>query len=151
MQFKTVYKIPEDNEEHICIIPAVNEEKLSDCFSGISERFVTIHQQAFRAESQNDIQIAIVGYRTALEMLLKDYAISILRKPEWEVIGKGLRKTIYDYAADVVRILGDDYTRYLNGYSEIVFEGFKNCYSMILSYIEYQYKLKNLPVSRKRG
>lgn len=149
------YVLNSDDAEYICIIPIANEERLPECFGLISERFVSIHQQAFRAEARDDMQLAIVGYRTALEILLKDYAIKLLHESDAEVRNKGLRKTIEDYtpqdvttAADVVRIIGDDYTHYVNGHPEIAFEEFKSYYSMVLSYIEYRYKLINPPVSR---
>lgn len=155
-KFIGVYEINGEDAEYICIIPVANEEVLPDCFGKISERFVSIHQQAFRAEARDDIQIAIVGYRTALEILIKDYAINMLGEPEAEVAGKGLRRTIDDYvskeiqsATDVIRIIGDDYTHYVNGHPEVAFEEFKDYYSMVLTYFEYQYKLKKPPVSRK--
>lgn len=149
------YVLAGDDAEYICIIPVANEERLAECFGVISERFVSIHQQAFRAEARDDIQLAIVGYRTALEILLKDYVIKLLHESDAEVRNKGLRKTIEDYtpqdvaaAADVVRIIGDDYTHYVNGHPEIAFGEFKSYYSMVLSYIEYRHKLLNPPLSR---
>lgn len=154
-KFIGIYVLNGDNADYLSMVPIANEEKLSDAFDKISPRFVAIHQQAFRAEARGDTEISIVGYRTAMEILLKDYAVGMLKEPEAEVSGKGLRKTIDDYApkevaaaADVVRIIGDDYTHYVNGHPDVEFDEFKNYYDALLSYIVCQYKLSNPPVRR---
>lgn len=154
-KFIGIYVLDGDNADFLSMVPIANEEKLSDAFGKISPRFVAIHQQAFRAEARGDAEISIVGYRTAMEILLKDYAVGMLKKSEAEVSGKGLRKTIDDYApkevaaaADVVRIIGDDYTHYVNGHPDVEFDEFKNYYDALLSYIVCQYKLANPPVRR---
>ena len=154
-KFICIYVLNGENADYLGMVPIANEEKISDVFEKISPRFVSIHQQAFRAEARGDTEISIVGYRTAIEILLKDYAVEILKEPEEEVIRKGLRKTIGDYAsddivaaADVVRIIGDDYTHYVNSHPDIEFDEFKNYYGILLSFLEYKYKLANPPVKR---
>ena len=154
-KFIGIYVLNGNNADYLSMVPIANEETISDVFEKISPRFVAIHQQAFRAEARGDTEIAIVGYRTAMEILLKDYAVGTLKKPEEEVIRKGLRQTIGDYApedivaaADVVRIIGDDYTHYVNSHPDIEFYEFKNYYDILLSFLEYKYKLTNPPVKR---
>lgn len=154
-RFIGIYVLNGDDADYLSMVPIANEEMISRVFEKISPRFVAIHQQAFRAEARGDTEISIVGYRTAIEILLKDYAVGMLGRPVEEVIRKGLRQTIGDYApddisaaADVVRIIGDDYTHYVNSHPDVEFGEFKNYYSMLLSFIEYRYKLENPPVKR---
>lgn len=53
----------------------VNKE-FSEIITSISPAFSTIYNQAFHAEQMNLNQICGVGYRKALEFLIKDYLIS---------------------------------------------------------------------------
>jgi hypothetical protein len=56
--------------------PMVHEEaSIAEGISGISPRFVKIVQQATIADSNNLDEVSGIGYRKALEFLIKDYCI----------------------------------------------------------------------------
>ena len=48
-------------------------KEFSDVINSISPNFTVIYNQAFSAEQQNLTEICGVGYRKALEYLIKDY------------------------------------------------------------------------------
>jgi len=122
----------------------------------ISERFVDLYKQANAAENLNHFELAGTGYRNALEVLIKDYAINELNRPKKEVVKKKLYKAIEDYLpsidlknlADVVRILGNDSTHYEQRHKDIDFKTFKNYMNIFIKVIDTNYLIKHPPVSR---
>ena len=87
---------------------------------------------------------------------MKDYAIQELNEPEEAVSKKSLCDAIAKYlaqpdliaTADVVRILGNDYTHYKRNYPEHDFLLLKKYMEIFLAQIEVQYMIKHPPVSR---
>jgi hypothetical protein len=89
--------------------------------SGLSEGFVNIYTQAFAAEQQSLTEICGVGYRKALEFLIKDYLI--IQHPEKkEIIEKKLLGPCISEFVNDERIkkvakravwLGNDETHYI--------------------------------------
>lgn len=87
----------------------------------VSSNFITIYNQAYFAEQNNLVEICGVGYRKALEFLIKDY--SILRHPDKteEIQRKLLGQCIKDYVDDTrvktvakrATWLGNDETHYI--------------------------------------
>ena len=98
-----------------------------------SPRFAELHRQAAFAEQNNCFDLAGSGYRNAMEILIKDYAVNILGHDYNSVVKKSLYQSICDYlpsidsqvAADVIRKLGNDYTHYETKYTDVDFEGLK--------------------------
>ena len=98
----------------------------SETILEVSPKFSEIYNQAFTAEQQNLTEICGVGYRKALEFLIKDY--SILKHPEQKdkIEKKALIACIKDYVEDS-RIktvskravwLGNDETHYIRKWAE---------------------------------
>lgn len=135
----------------ISFIPYENEN-----LAAISERFIDMYNQALQSEFVGNIELASIGYRSALEFLVKDFAINELGKPREEVIKKKLHNAIGEYlnqndlvsTADVVRILGNDYTHYERKYPQHDFDLLKGYMDIFLKQIEVQYMIKHPPVSR---
>lgn len=137
------------------IIPISERDDMPEVLERVSKRFVEIHKQAFHSESVGDTIVAAIGYRTALEILIKDFAINILEKDETEVRKFSLADSIEKYmpaeyknAADVVRIIGNDYTHYINRHNDVDFDTFKKYYVGVMNYVSFQYDMKNPPVHR---
>lgn len=122
----------------------------------ISARFIDMYNQALQSEFNKNLELAAIGYRSALEILVKDYAIKELGQNPKEVISKKLCPAIGAYlnqedlvkTADVVRILGNDYTHYERKYPQHDFELLKGYMEIFLKQIEVQYMIKHPPVSR---
>ncbi len=122
----------------------------------ISPRFIDMYNQALQSEFHKNIELAAIGYRSALEILVKDYAISELGLNPEEVSSKKLCSAIGTYlnqeelvkTADVVRILGNDYTHYERKYPQHDFELLKGYMEIFLKQIEVRYMVNHPPVSR---
>ncbi|QUH29612.1 DUF4145 domain-containing protein [Vallitalea guaymasensis] len=92
-----------------------------ECISDISQTFVDIYNQAMKAEKYNLIDIAGVGYRKALEFLIKDYSIKKNPDSKNEIENSFLGKCITTFikneniklCAKRATWIGNDETHYL--------------------------------------
>ena len=124
---------------------------LPDSISKISPRFVSLYGQCFSAECRGDFELAGSGYRNALEVLIKDFAINELGKPTAEVCKKKLAQAIEAYmpnirlaqSADVIRVLGNDYTHYERRYDDIDFAILKQYIQIFLNSIDCEYLIRH--------
>lgn len=128
----------------------------NDVLSKISERFIQMYNQALNAEFNRSLDLAAIGYRSSLEILVKDYAISELGVSEDEAGKKSLCDAIGTYlkqdelvkTADVIRILGNDYTHFKRKYPDFDFNLLKYYMVIFMKQIEAQYMIHHPPVER---
>lgn len=128
----------------------------NDILATISPKFIDMYNQALQSEHAGNIELAAIGYRASLEVLVKDFAINELHEPANNVEEKKLFDAISQYlnqpdlinTADVVRILGNDYTHYKRKYPQHDFELLKGYMDIFLKQIEVQYMINHPPVSR---
>lgn len=140
----------------ISIWPDAETPYASEYLSIVSPRFMDLYNQALRSESRGDIELAAIGFRSSLEVLVKDYAIKELHENPEKVAGKPLCNAIGEYlrqeelikTADVVRIFGNDYTHYQEKYPEKDFDVLKSYMQIFMHLIETQYMINHPPVSR---
>lgn len=133
------------------------EEYKNERLEKTSPRFIDAYNQALRAEAINDFELAAIGYRHAVECLVKDYAIIELNKDREEVVRKKLIDAIGEYlgekdlvaTADVIRILGNDYAHYERKYPEHDFDLLKNYMRIFISLVETKLMISHPPVARK--
>lgn len=132
---------------------------LPESLSKISPRFVELYNNCYFAEQKGYFELAGSGYRNALEILIKDFAINELHETENEVCKKKLAQAIESYtpnvrlaqSADVVRILGNDYTHYQRRYEDIDFQLLKRYLQIFMDNIDCEYLIRNpiIPTNRK--
>lgn len=143
--FSATYKIDsERNTEFLCQYPSSKVVQLPDSISELSPRFINLYNQVASAEQQNHLELAGTGYRNSMEILIKDFAIIKLGKDPNEVCKLNLYESIKKYlpdsdlttAANVIRILGNDYTHYKRKYENIEFETLKRYFQILLTEIE---------------
>lgn len=118
----------------------------------ISSLFVKIYNQAYAAEQQGLLEICGVGYRKALEFLIKDYIISNLPSKKKEIEKKFLGNCISDYV-DEVRIknvakravwLGNDETHYVRIWKGKNLEDLKMLIDLTIHWIEMESLTKSI-------
>lgn len=122
----------------------------------LSPRFVKLYKGARLADEKGFDELAGAGYRNALEVLIKDYAIQILHRPEEEVAKKSLSNAIKSYldhhrlfnAADVVRLLGNDFTHYERKYDQAGLSELRDYLQLFMNRIAENYRLEYPPLSR---
>ena len=136
--------------------PSLTEVLESKLLIDLSPGFENYYNQAARAEKVGDLELAAIGFRTALECLVKDYAVKELHKDRNEVIQKKLFGAISEYlgerdlvaTADVVRILGNDYTHYERKYPQHDYEPLKNYLQIFMKLVETKLMIAHPPLSR---
>ena len=156
--YLVVYKIDKKNNvaNFGCFFPPPSRQYENDILGEISPRFIDSYNQSLRAELCGDIELASIGYRHALECLVKDYAIVELHKDRDEVVKKSLFNAISDYlnednliaTADVIRILGNDYAHYDRKYPELDSELLKRYMDIFIRLVETKLLIAHPPVSR---
>lgn len=109
----------------LTVYPNTSSQKFSEQIESFSPRFVSVFNQAYRSEQRGDLTIAGIGYRAAMEILVKDYAFKHPISEDTEdtkqkVAHRNLYRTLDKYfkdddvlkAGDVVRDRGDDYAHW---------------------------------------
>ena len=130
-----------DTHEHssfrlICYqqYPALEAETtFSEHISKISPQFLKIYHQAEKAESQNLTEICGLGYRKALEFLIKDFAIYKNPDKEEDIKSMSLSSCIKTYIdADNIKTLairsawlGNDESHYVRKHESYSFQDMK--------------------------
>lgn len=151
-----IHKANEDEFKPYSVYPNFQGRIFSEAITATSPRFIKLYNQAFKAEYDSNYELAGCGYRNALEILIKDYAINVLKEKKEEVIQYKLFQAIAKYlkdvdmsnCADVVRILGNDNTHYERDYENIDFDVLKQYMDIFIDMIDVKIKVKNPPVSR---
>ncbi|KEZ51344.1 DUF4145 domain-containing protein [Metabacillus indicus] len=155
--FVTLHKRYKENNqelEYISVYPNQKKVQFHDLIEKISPRFIDVYNQAYTAEQQNHLDVAGAGYRLALEILIKDFAINALHEDPKVVKRKSLSNALKDYldeqealtSADVVRILGNDYVHYEQKHEGVEFTELKWYLEMFIKRLEAKLLFLNPPV-----
>ena len=153
-----------DGFSHIQQNAVPKQKQFSEIIKGISPVFVDIFNQSFHAEQVNLDQICGVGYRKALEFLIKDYLLNCISKENKEQIEeiktKKLGRCISEYVSnDKIKAvaqravwLGNDETHYVRKWTEKDVSHLKGLIDLtvrwIESEVETQQLLKDMPDPR---
>ena len=119
-------------------------QNFSENIENVSKRFIEIYKQASIAESENLAEICGMGYRKALEFLIKDYAI--LKNPDLKSTIKSLplSKVINTYVesshiktlALASAWIGNDETHYVRKHEDYGTEELKAFINATVSFID---------------
>lgn len=118
-----------------------------DSINKVSENFSIIYNQAYIAEQYNLKEICGVGYRKALEFLIKDYLVSIIETEKDEILGMNLAKCIETYVSNTslkavakrAVWLGNDETHYLRVWVDKDLSDLKRLIDLTVHWIEMDY------------
>lgn len=124
----------------------IRDRIFSETISKISSSFVVIYNEAFVAEQQYLMEICGVGYRKALEFLIKDYAIKNHPEDQTAIEKKLLGPCIEDYV-DNTKIksvakraawLGNDETHYIRKWEGKNLDDLKRLIDLTTHWIEME-------------
>lgn len=118
----------------------------SDKINKLSPNFVKIYNQSEQAESTGLLEICGMGYRKALEFLVKDYAISKYPDRQNEIESSMLGKCINSYIdnekiktlAKASAWIGNDETHYVQKHQNYNLQDLKRFVTTAIAYIEYE-------------
>lgn len=142
----------------VCVYPPAAPYAPDPLVQDLSPRFVDLYRQAQAAEDLEAWDVAAMGYRAALEVLLKDYAIRALGRDEKAVARSKLADLIVEVfheqelvnCADVVRLLGNDYTHFQRRYTDVDFVNIRRYLDLLVSSVAARLAMLHPPVSRLR-
>ncbi len=146
MTTHTVELIPRNANSNIReIFPASSSvSSFSNQISALSPNFVRIYNQSEKAEAVGLDEICGIGYRKALEFLIKDYAIAFNTEKETDIAKASLSACIETYISDT-RIkslakasawIGNDETHYVRLHENYDIKHLKTFISAIVSFID---------------
>ena len=112
----------------------------------LSSNFCEIFNQAYVAEQMNLNEIGGIGYRKALEFLIKDYCIDKNKEQEEKIKKEPLSQVITNYIlSDKIKNLakasiwiGNDETHYVRKYEDKDIKDLKRFISATVAYITYE-------------
>ncbi len=118
----------------------------SQAIQDLSPNFVKIYQQADVAEQEELLEICGVGYRKALEFLVKDYAIHKHPNEEEKIKKKFLGACIKDYIdhaqiksmAKRATWLGNDETHYIRTWEDKELKDLKTLIRLTIHWVEME-------------
>ena len=118
----------------------------NEAILSISSSFVTIYNEAYASEQMDLTEICGVGYRKALEFLIKDYSISNNPSDEVKIKKMNLAKVIGDYVNDdrVKKVakravwLGNDETHYVRKWEEKDLSDLKKLIELTVHWVEME-------------
>lgn len=103
------------------LYPAPKARQFDDLLVNLSPRFISLYQSAERAEQIGDLDLAGMGYRASLEILLKDFALESTEDSKAKIAKLNLGAAINQYfgdnsfgmiPADVVRLDANDFVHW---------------------------------------
>lgn len=155
----TLNQIENKTGKILAYFPKNQPSDLPKLVCDFSPRFEKMYHDAELSEENNAIDLAGIGYRASLEILVKDYALANEIDTFENISKKNLNNAIGQYfksemdlqtSADVVRILGNDYAHWdqHEGYD---IETLKSYLQIFIQIINTKLMLKNPPVSRKKS
>lgn len=148
--FGTTYYVDPEPIKYSYLPPAKNN--LPTNIDEISPSFSSIYKQALTAEKIGLNQISGIGYRKALEFLIKDYAI--LKSPtekediEQNFLGKVIAEKLSDFPkiqklAKAANWIGTDATHYVQKYKDSDLESMKRFIQASTQFISADYEADN--------
>lgn len=128
-------------EKLIPITP--NTDSFSAGISELSPTFVNTYNQAQFAESQGLTEICGIGYRRALEFLVKDYLIHLFPDQEEAIKSEFLGKSIQRINNDHIKVLaerstwiGNDETHYVRKHEDFDYTDMKRFIVAMVRYVD---------------
>ncbi|MQR89334.1 DUF4145 domain-containing protein [Bacillus megaterium] len=149
--FFAIYRDNVTGGENVSLYPNSKENrKFPEEITEVSSEFVLIYNQAHHAEQEGLNLICGVGYRKALEYLIKDFAIvnnpdnieKIQRIPLQQCVQKYINQSDIRGIAERAVWLGNDETHYVRKWDNKDIKDLKNLIDLTVFYLSMELKGK---------
>ena len=138
------YRVEAKSENIVFVAPSnFTPVTFSSYLYGISNRFAKVYNQALQAETLELDEISDMGFRKALEILVKDYAISMFSNDSDKIIKMPLSNCIKTYIidsriqnlAEKAAWIGNDKSHYATFFADYDVPSIKNLIEAIIYFI----------------
>lgn len=142
-----LYSDRKNEDAYLGVLPNSKfKASFPDIIKAISPDFVKIYNQAYMAEQSELTEICGMGYRKALEFLVKDYAIYKNPDDSNKISSMSLAQCINDYIqpsmvknlAKASAWIGNDETHYQRKHPEVSFKELKAYIDALVSFINME-------------
>lgn len=148
----------------VITIPNALNTPLPDFVQTVSPRAAKLYEGAENALSQGYEDLSGTGFRNAMEILMLDYGLKVIGIEESKLLNKQKGRKLKDLfhlikevlptvqlqnSADVVRILGNDYTHYYVEYSDKDIKILKRYLDIMITMLEGDYMSRYPEYKRK--
>ncbi|MGL5786411.1 MAG: DUF4145 domain-containing protein [Bacteroidales bacterium] len=132
--------------------PSGQSKEFSEIVNRISSAFVEIFNEAYKAQQMGLNQICGVGYRKALEFLIKDYAITLdpdnMENIKSKMLGRCIKEDISDdkikQVATLAAWIGNDETHYVRKFDQEDVKTLITLIDLTVKWIEREEETKEL-------
>ena len=125
-------------------------KEFSNEIKELSPEFVTLYNDAYKAEQYGLKTIIGISYRLAFEHLIKDYCIKTHDDKKEEILKKSLSQCINEYLDEEIKDitkrgawLGNDYAHYESKHPDMNINDLKSVIDICVSKIEFKIKETN--------
>ena len=155
----TLQQKNDDQTKLLALYPKEQERYFDPLINKLSPRFVAMYNSAFQAEQSDSPELAGIGYRAAMELLIKDYALDFELASYEEIAKKNLNRSIDTFfknddgafiSADVVRLLGNNYAHWDKKEEQLDLQTLKAYLDLVLQSIYAKLLIKHPPVVRNK-
>lgn len=142
--------------------PKNQTKEFSEIIKNISQKFIEIYNEAYVADQMKLHEICGVGYRKALEFLIKDYLITINPDKEdhyrTQILHKCIEEIECSKLKDIAKRatwLGNDQTHYEKRWENKDLNDLKNTIDIVVAWLEYEIKgmeiIESMPKNQKKS
>ncbi|MCD8511921.1 MAG: DUF4145 domain-containing protein [Bacillus sp. (in: Bacteria)] len=152
--FFTLHLVKGKTSNLICQYPNTKNRTFPQLLCEMSPRFVEMYNHSQTAEQLNHIDLAGMGYRASLEILIKDFALYFEKDSKETIADLSLNNAIGKYfksdegivSADVVRKLGNDYAHWEKEYEQFNIDVLKGYLEIFITQIHLKLMVKHPPI-----
>ena len=138
--------------ELIEVVPVAKDFERFPKLKEISPEFCGINEEAYSAYNRGWFRLAAIGFRTAIEVLMKDFLISKNAGGEEEIVKLRLNDLIEKYFkhmamgefARAIQVLGNDCTHYIRKHEDYNPEDVERFYKMFVTLLSLQNECQQL-------
>lgn len=156
----TLQKVDGDESVLLTLYPKEQERYFEPLITNLSPRFVDMYNSTFKCEQAGAVELAGIGYRAAMELLIKDYALDFELASYEEIAKKNLNRCIDTFfkndsgafiSADVVRLLGNNYAHWDKTEEQLDLQTLKAYLELVVQSVYAKLLIKHPPVIRNNS
>lgn len=137
----------EQNAKHISTAPvSISKPIIDKALQNLSPGFYKMYTQAAQADAENMTELAAIGYRCALEFLVKDYLLHLnsdsSEEDQQKIKNNTLSSAIHDLNDDEIESLarsiawiGNDYAHYTPKHPEKDIDDLKRFFKVAINHV----------------